>query len=94
MTDHDRAEASLQQLVNQVTRIASAASAETHRKSAESLLWNALHYGEFSEEATLRLRRLLVSVTSAETQPSSRKLELLQFTVVPTLINLGLAEEA
>lgn len=69
------------------------ASAETHRLSAQSNIENALCHGDFTNDQTQRLKRLVRSLEAVACETSQRKIDLLQHTVIPTLVAMRLVED-
>lgn len=79
----------LQNIIRDSAR-ADVRGAETHRLSAISNIENALSEHEFTPDQQKRLQRLLRLLKESATQNNERKLMVIQYNVIPTLVGLGL----
>jgi hypothetical protein len=90
LNEHEKAECYLQSIVTSSQR-AEVGSAETHRQSAISNIKNALCHGEYGEEETRRLKRMIASLEGASRDSPERKFESVQ-TVIAVLTSMGMVE--
>lgn len=69
-------------------------SAETHRLSAIANIENALHHrDDLTDDQQKRLKRLLKILEASANDNNGRKFDVLQVTVVPVLVSMGLIKE-
>lgn len=83
----------LQNIITSPSRM-DARSAETHRLSTISNIENALENDTYPPEQEKRLKRLLRILNDSASDNPDRKLAVLQVTVIPVLVSMGLIEES